>query len=292
MMMVSHRDLDIGSHSSGSSGGSRSSIITIKNTYFFLLGLFSLFSFCVSGAAGSTTSRVVPPTTVATTVTIRAWPLDEASPLAVPLAVVEYKYYRGNREGDDFKNDGGGVANATLLSYTPPKLSSGASSSKKNKNKDKKGGVGSRDGDVTGTATTPLDLVRVGLYEDSSGSGRQWTGVVVGRSGLAGALEDMGDGDDGKEIKTTLVLHVNTDGVLYGVGVGAERVKKEQNNKKKKGGRGGGTVDEDNKPNVAVEVSRQTLGPRPHLNKLVTVSPDGKTKIMDGQEPEKTFLQK
>ena len=271
----------------------------------FLSFLFFLvFLIDVSGAAGSSSPTT---TTMTTTVTIHAWPLDEAS--SVPLAVVEYKFdatsnNKVNHNDDDDVSVGVGGAgtatataiapatgntNATLLSYTPPKLPSSSSSSSsffsssKKKNKEKNNNDGKKGSDES----RPLDLVRVGLYE---GSERQWTGVVVGRSALAGAISDNNDGiDDDKEVKTTLVLHVDADGVLYGVGVGAEKVKK-----RRKGRRVGGGGDKDgkeDKPNVVVEVSRQTLGPRPHMNKPVVLSPDGK-KVGESQEPEKTFLQK
>lgn len=257
--------------------------------------LFFFFSLVdVSGAADSSLTT--------TTVTIHAWPLDEATP--VPMAVVKYKYETNDNNnnvgvGVDIPGAGTGTGktNATLLSYTPPKVSSSASSSsffsssKKNKKNKKKDSNDLQDNE---SVARPLDLVRVGLYESgkSGASGRQWTGVVVGRSGLAGAIsdDDDDDNDDDKEVRTTLVLHVDTDGVLYGVGIGAERVKKTG-----KKGKGKGEKDEKGekaKPNVAVEVSRQTLGPRPHLNKPIPLSPDGRKKMGDGQEPEKTFLQK
>ena len=207
------------------------------------------------------------------------------------------------------------TGNATLLSYTPPKVAAAASSSsssslKKRKEK-QKGGDGKGFEAQSQEATRELDLVRVGLYDGKPlEKGGRWTGVVLGRLGLAGAVDADDDdaaaaaaaekelGKRGEEIRTTLVLNVDADGVVYGIGVGAERVKKKTTKDRGKagnkskvngGGKDGKGMDAGAGPNVVVEVSRQTMGPRPVLNKPIVLDADGKR---DDQQPEKSFLQK
>ena len=148
----------------------------------------------------------------------------------------------------------------------------------------------------------PHDLIRVGLYESKTGD---WRGVVLSRGGLAGADEVGGVGgvrDDNKgggggagEVQTTLVLHVTTEGEIYGVGVGAERIgnSSSDKNKEKKGSgaaKAKAVGDElITSGRVRAQVSRQVQGVRPQLNKPVVTGPGGKKA---GEEQEKTFLQK
>ena len=256
-----------------------------------------LFSVPVASAASAATAAAAAAASPASaTITIHAWPLHEASP--TPLATVKYEASTGN---------------ATLLSYKPPKVSSSSSSWLKWKQDGgQKGSVAELQKEA---ATRELDLVRVGLYDGVPlEKGGRWTGVVLGRMGLAGAVDDgseesrqrqrqrqqqgWGKGKEkgDEEMKTTLVLNVDADGVVYGVGVGAEWVKKRRPAKAAAGRAKGKDKDMDKNgdgsdagPYVVVDVSRQTMGPTPHLNKPIVLNAEGKR---EGEEPEKTFLQK
>ena len=265
----------------------------------------SFFSVPVASAASAATAVTAAAASPASaTITIHAWPLHEASP--TPLATVKYEASTGN---------------ATLLSYKPPKVSSSSSSSSSSwlKWKQDGGQKGSVAESQKEAATRELDLVRVGLYDGVPlEKGGRWTGVVLGRMGLAGAVDDgseesrqrqrqrqrqqqgwgKGKGKGDEEMKTTLVLNVDADGVVYGVGVGAEWVKKRRPAKAAAGRAKGKDKDKDMDKNgdgsdagpyVVVDVSRQTMGPTPHLNKPIVLNAEGKR---EGEEPEKTFLQK
>ncbi|KKY14302.1 hypothetical protein UCDDS831_g08287 [Diplodia seriata] len=115
-----------------------------------------------------------------------------------------------------------------------------------------------------GNGNDPNALVRIGLQKPD------WTGILTSAAAL------------GPEYKKTLVLHADAQGVVYGVGFGAEpRVVSEATEKKD----AAESVDV-----VEVKVEKVQAGPAPFLNKPVVL--DEKGKVAGQEEPEKTFLQK
>ena len=108
------------------------------------------------------------------------------------------------------------------------------------------------------------DVVRVGLYTSSPTDPKHWVGSLTSLSALAGGAGHV----------PTIRLHLGAAGEVYHVSVKTSLLEE-------------GAVSEGGDP--VVEVVAATAGPRPHLNRPVVVSPDGK-----GSEEvvEKTFFQK
>jgi len=116
------------------------------------------------------------------------------------------------------------------------------------------------------TITDPSEIVRIGFYT----SGDSWTGIATSPRNL-----------DATRQKTLRVI-VDDKGEVFSVvltgayttpSVGGKTTKKADKKDEQ----------------LLVEVDRQTPGPQPHLNKPVVLNPEGK---VEGEEPEKTFLQK
>ncbi|OJD40014.1 cyclin-dependent protein kinase regulator pho80 [Diplodia corticola] len=110
-------------------------------------------------------------------------------------------------------------------------------------------------GIFTAAGSDPNGLVRIGLQKPD------WTGILTAAAAL------------GPEYKKTLVLHADAQGVVYGVGFGAEP-----------------RAAETGEDVVEVKVEKVQAGPAPFLNKPVVL--DEKGKLAGQEEPEKTFLQK
>lgn len=111
------------------------------------------------------------------------------------------------------------------------------------------------------------DVVRVGLYTSSPNDPKHWIGSLTSLSALGGAKGQV----------PTIRLHVGEAGEVYHVSVKTVAVEDSA--------AGADAAAE----SPVVEVVTATAGPRPHLNRPVVVSPDGK-----GSEEvvEKTFFQK
>lgn len=136
-------------------------------------------------------------------------------------------------------------------------------------------------------------LIRVGLYDLKTSS---WNGILT-----SGVSFDT-------RYRRQAELFVDEDGETYHIGLSAfprpELSKKARKSRSRKNARAtakqGGQKDaaqheaqesalEKEQTPLSVEISRPFPGPTPHLNKPMVVSPDGK---VEGQEQEKTFLQK
>ncbi|KAL4785855.1 hypothetical protein BJX76DRAFT_323408 [Aspergillus varians] len=105
------------------------------------------------------------------------------------------------------------------------------------------------------------DLARVGFYVATPTNPKQWVGTLASSSALRG--DDMQ--------KPTLRLHINPSNEIYHVSLDTSTVSSSSSN------------------NVQLEIVTDVLGPNPHLNRPIVVSPDGNN---PQEETEKTLFQK
>ncbi|KAL4987144.1 hypothetical protein BDW68DRAFT_178092 [Aspergillus falconensis] len=106
------------------------------------------------------------------------------------------------------------------------------------------------------------DLARVGFYVATLTDPKQWVGTLISPSALMG--------DDSSQ-KPTLRLHISLSNEIYHVSLGSTAASSTSSS-----------------GSIGIELVADELGPSPHLNRPIVVSPDGK----NPEEPEKTLFQK
>jgi len=105
--------------------------------------------------------------------------------------------------------------------------------------------------------------VRIGLYDPATSA---WRGIVTSSTSFSPANQPK------------LVLHMDNTKEIYHVGFEASPRAAQ-----------GANTQSGSDPTLAIEIIRTKPGPKPHLNKPIVLSPDGK---LPEKEQEKTLLQK
>ncbi|KAL2832379.1 hypothetical protein BDW59DRAFT_139142 [Aspergillus cavernicola] len=122
--------------------------------------------------------------------------------------------------------------------------------------------------DYTPPTDLSQDLARVGFYIATPTNQKQWVGTLTSLTALRG--------DDSR--KPTLRLHISPSNEVYHVSLSSDSTTSTSS-----------SSSSSSPGNLHIEIVTDEVGPSPHLNRPVVLSPDGKS---PEEEPEKTLFQK